>query len=204
MRRYKKKDYSKLNQILIGGFLVFLMIASVVGFVLNYSSGEGNPLNYNGYEFEVSSDQTFIFTEVNGKNYQFYNVPLNIEYLNLPSEAVDDINNAELVYFTFDSSDEINLPYAELIRFDLDNYMLTKNKFVASGVYNTPSGLYESFPVIDCENATKSTPVIKLINSTVTLFTYSDYCLEIQGTGAELVQSRDRLMFGLLGIIENG
>lgn len=201
MRRYKKKDYTKLNQILISSFLIFLMVASVLGFVLNYNTDTGNPLSYNGYNFEVSSDNSYIFTEIDGVTYQFYNVPVNLEILGIPPQAIIDIKQADLVYFTFDPNYDLNLPYAELIRFDLDNYMLSLNKFSASGIFEPNVGAYSQFPFIDCNNATVQTPVIKLINDNITKFEYDNNCLQIHGTGTELVRSRDRLMYGLLGVM---
>lgn len=202
MRRYKKKNTEKRNQVIMALFISFLMISSIVGFVVSSSSNYSNSYEFNGQKFEIDVNNNVLITEIDDKEYYFYNYPESV--IPIPDSAVNDLLSANMPgpFLTFDpSSSAQELQVVDLVRSELDIFFQDKGIFFSAGVYPVPVAPYTNFPVLDCENATQGSPVIKFINSSLTNVSYENHCLRLEGSGFTMVQLRDSLLYSLLGII---
>ncbi len=109
--------------------------------------------------------------------------------------------NAPGPMIVFDPTIGSDLQVIDLVRAELDDFFLKKNIFLSHGTYVQGSGLYAGFPFLDCVNASRGSPVIKFVNSSSLNVSYEDFCLELSGSGSDLIELRDSLMYSLYGLI---
>src|SRR3989338_9685457 len=70
------------KKMLVGGFIAFIMVASIFVVTLDYLFSPAQGLTYNGIKFTPSNNQ--FFAKVNGKEYSFLVYPEDLEYLDFP------------------------------------------------------------------------------------------------------------------------
>jgi hypothetical protein len=204
MRRYKKKNRERINQIIIGLFLVFLMVFSIVGYIASYRDPafQGRQVyEFNGVEYDVDVNNNILATELDGEQVIFYNYPDSVSPI--PEQAITDLfaANAPGPLFTFDPNVGEFIVVIDLVRSELDDLFLQRNTFLSHGIHEGTTGAYQNFPQLDCVNSSQGSPVIKFINSSEISITYEDYCLVLGASGPDTLELRDSLMYSLYGLI---
>jgi hypothetical protein len=196
-RRQKKKSiFNKKN--LLGIFIVSIMVLSGVGYMWTDPQG-GNALEYNEYKF-VSQNNKWV-TNINNQYIGFSHHPSDIEEIPVGS-SVNLIKNTKMLYITFDPESLLVSDF-ELRRLELENDLSNHlTIYPVTGVTKEHS-LYSSFPIVDCVNATPSVPVIKFVKGNETKIIQEGACITLKVTdGYDSSVLKDRLMFGIFGIIE--
>lgn len=177
--KYELQKAQKRNQWVIGGVLIFLMLASTLGFAFQggFGSGNidngGNVITYNGFQFE----------NINGfwvlGNFVFRYNPGQISDLETSLESLDSYREKPLHIYS-------ESPQAESeIRVNLGQF--------TGGIENA-----------DSENARDcSDNFIIIKEDTISKIEQSSGCVFIHGRNqAELVENADLFLFKIFGIVE--
>ncbi len=176
-------------------FIALIMVSSVFGVVLN-SSFSNTKIKYNNHVF-VAQDGKY-YTELNGKEIDFYNNPEVIENIELDENFVNVLKNTKMMYFTSDFNDSLVEEIAIL------GYDLTTNMFDTNYVYVQPSLTTNEtdLPQITCQDATQTVPVIYVKSSNETSSSFENGCLIINlQSSFDVAQYRDRILYSFYGVI---
>lgn len=192
LKRIKQRKQRK-SQIIMGGVLVFLMLFGMMGiFTYNNSSAD---YEYNGFEF--TWDGRMYYTEIEGKEMSFYTLPPQLVDINVTPTFKNKIRSRGM-YITFNPNQESNnLIFIDVVRNDL-----TKN--IQSYVISTitePSDTYD-LPIITCENATSTIPVIYINVGNETSVKQEGECLILNGKQSDLLRIRDLIIYTFYGVID--
>ena len=203
MHRHKRKEKSKLFNAknAVGIFVVVMMLASGIAFILNTNQGGMTSDSYNGQIF-VSNQRGEWFTEMDGKMYQFSYHPTVVDYLNISQAVIDKLKTADVVYITYDPNDRY-ITNIENLRFDMESDIYSYFNIIPEIGVTQQTEEYSDFSIIDCNDGTPTAPVLKLQSGEKIAFESFGNCVVIYADdeyGFNL--ARDRLFYGLLGIIE--
>jgi hypothetical protein len=191
-RRERKSE--KAKQIVMGVVIALIMILSTFGIIIGSQSNE---LRYGKFKFQISNNQ--YVTKINGKEMNFYFLPVQTEYINLSSVVTNKLKEAYMVMMTFNPNDQSNLPVIELVRFDFSQLL---GKVVFSGVLNASED-YKELPVLSCANATLQTPVLLFNVSDNTSIIDINNCIYLNARGTEFLRLRDRVLYSYYGVIND-
>ena len=193
VRQEKKKLFSKQN--IVSLFIVFIMVSSVIGYMFGRDGGE--KLKYGDHSFLRRGREWVLRTDKGELTFDYF--PAEVENINLSSGVVDLLNEKKEI----DSTSSANDSYAEAIA--LAQYSLMQNLDKISDTYLRIGMIDEnefSLPIITCEDATESVPVLYFKKSDVTKVEVKDNCIIAEAKGElDILGVKDRLLYGLLGII---
>lgn len=194
--RRRKKD-NRSTKILLTVVTAFLMITSIIGFLGNSQNTEG--IDYKGYTFTQTPQGWNV--KVGEEKYTFYTNPYEAEKYNLSSDAVEMLKASKYIVATFDTSFD-DLQALDIARFDLANELDSGLGItVFSGVAEENSTY--PLPVITCDNATSMIPVVYFKSSDRAMIKRDGFCVVLEApTGVTALKLKDRLVYGMLGIME--
>ncbi|MBU1201657.1 MAG: hypothetical protein KJ583_07010 [Nanoarchaeota archaeon] len=191
LKRIEQKK-ARRKKFYIGAILVFLMIISMLGILLGNDGGA--QFEYNKFKFEVENN--LLVTKINGEKKTFRFLPQELLSIKTPADLKQTLKEPMMV-LTFDPGVGVqNLIYLDLIRKDFSDSF---DSFVQSGITNQ-SELY-NMPLVNCDNATQSIPVIYFNLSNETSITKDDYCTVFNGQTIEFLKLRDLTLYIYYGVI---
>ena len=193
MRKKNKEN----NRIGLGAVIaiVVLMLSSTIGYVFKGGSNE----KYGDFSFSRTDDGTW-YTKVNGKQLAFHYFPSDLEDINLSNEIVDKMKNTNMIYFTYNPESRYREDIA-MLGFELTNILWQDFKIYATKGL-TKNNTFNA-PVIDCNNATITIPVIYFNESNQTEIYLNNNCIVLNGrTGIDFLVLKERLLYGLFGVIK--
>ncbi len=194
LHRFMKLDERK-KKMLVGGFIAFIMIASVFVVTLDYVFSSPNNLVYNDFVFRAGNNEWL--AELNGKEKSFIFFPGDLEYIELSPEA-KEILSAPVLTVTYDASSELTSALATA-QFYIEG-QIKDVKIIDRAVLNN-SGL--SLEEKSCLNATVSQPVIELRSGNSSLFSQKDSCIRIEGIdSADILRFSERIIYHILGVMK--
>jgi len=189
----RERKVEKRKQVWMAAILVFLMVASGFGVIIGNQSNE---MKYGDFKFSIK-DNRYV-TEVEERELFFYNLPQQLEFINLSSTTTNKLKESYMIYMTFNPEEDPSLPYIELSRFELSQVL---GKSMVNGV------LVESedyaLPVLTCASATMQTPMIIFNISSETSIIDIDNCIYFNARGPEFIQLKDRLVYSYFGVIQD-
>lgn len=185
------------KKVLVTLFMAFIMVFSIFAVVFDRYTNVVK-LKYNGYSF--SQNGNLFATKINGNNVYFDNFPKNVEDINLSNDVVSRISNTKMLYITYDISQDTRQIMGKA-QYDLQNALWQNFRIYAAASLMNESNY--NLPVATCSNATASVPVMELSYSNETGVSLEGNCILVHSTNeAELIRLKDRLLFGLFGIIK--
>jgi len=182
-----KKDIDKKkkkNQIIIGGILIFIMMGSTFGILVD-SFGTKNSIGkveYNGYKFVNEND--FWTTTIGNYKFIFRYNPTQVERIDTELRYLNSYSNAPLYISSEDYVSE-----AEIYR-NLGN---TVERF--QGACLEEKGCDKDWPIKDCSN---NFIIIRKANES-SIYQYEN-CVFIEGREENLTQVTDEFLFKIIGI----
>ena len=193
-----RREKSNIGKKIIGYFIGIIMIFSAFGVVFfGFGAGSGGTVKYNGLKF--TDKDNFWSVKVNGREALFNYLPDELASLNTDNATIEKLKNAVQI----DSTSEFNDTLAEPIALAQFQMGITLNNF---GVY-LRSGFIDNvskFPVIKCEGSTNFVPVIYFRSANETKIYSDGSCVRAEAAnGADAIRLKDRLVYGILGIIKN-
>ncbi len=170
--------------------IVVLMLTSTIGYVFKGGSKE----KYNDFSFSRTDDGRW-YTRINGRQMSFNYFPADLESINLSNEIIDKIKSTNMIYFTHDPENrysgdiallkEMFWPYFQIY---VDNGLTVNNTF--------------NLPVIDCDNATNTLPIIYFKESNQTGFYLDNNCIICElRSGEDFTVLKERLLYSLFGVM---
>ena len=187
-----KRDNRK-QQLVISVVIVFLMVMGFAGFMSNTTNSQ----KYNGKR--IYKGDNFWYMKTNQGYIKFNYFPEQLEGINMSNDIKNTLLNSRVVYFTYDP-DDMNKENIAEIEFDFNN-IFTKN----FGIYfvngMTKQNEY-NLSVITCENST-TVPVVYIKTGNETTIKNNNGCIILEGhEGRDFILLRDRLVYGLFGVIK--
>ena len=188
-----RKKHEKKNKIGIWVIIliVVLMLTSTIGYVFKGGSKE----KYNGFSFSRVNDGRW-YTRINGRQMSFNYFPEELESINLSNEVIDRIKTTNMVYFTHDPENRYSGDIALLKEMFWPYFQI----YADGGLtVNNTLGL----PVVGCDNATNTLPVIYFKESNQTGFYLDNNCIICElRSGEDFTALKERLLYSLFGIME--
>jgi len=188
----------RTGKLIMAGFIGFIMMASTVGFVYNFSGASfSSAIYYNGHKFEQL--QNGYSVEIDGVELTTNFFPSEIDYIDVDPAVINLIKNTPIVRLTSNFSSN----YSELIAYSA--FELTR-ALEPLNIY-APAGFIEETEldtdVITCEMATEFVPVIYFKTSDRLRISQNKSCIIVEADDAlGFVRLKDRLIYGVYGIIE--
>jgi hypothetical protein len=196
MRKDREGKRKKTVQILLGLFIVFIMVASVLELTLY--RGNGGELQYGKYTFSVDEKTRLYTTMVDKKQYAFRYFPGELLDINVSAGVRPLLANAQAIIYTFDPN-MTDVQHVEQVRYELARD-LPKQSILA--VTDNTTG-YENLPVASCADAAPLMPVIYFSSAENSSITVQGSCILVQGQGLHFYRLRDVLLYTYLGVLES-
>lgn len=203
-REDNKEAKTRKRNMLIGFFIIFLMVFSVVGYAfLDGSFNESQKIKYNGYEFTISDSgywQTKVKISEQDKTIQTNFLPTDLENISFNGNILlSDFQNKIVYYITNNTADEINA--IRTLDTEISNYYLRAQ--LACSEENENLSHCEKLPIKSCDDANSNMLIIELnsIENSTTNINYKNYCLKISGQGIDLTKAAEKIIFKSYGIM---
>ena len=194
MRREKKnKLFSKKNIVSI--FIIFIMVSSAIGYMFGKDSGTSQ--KYNGYKFLQKGRSWALRIEGNELLFDF--LPGDLENIAIDEGVKGILSEKVQIDTTSDGDDELKEAIAKA------QYDMTEILGLASETY-VRIGLSEEneigLPMIDCESATASVPVVYFLKANETSVKIEGNCVVAKAKNdLEMLAIKDLMIYEILGII---
>jgi hypothetical protein len=172
------------------------MVGSVVGYMFGRSSAES--FKYNDYKF-LRKGNKFVL-EIDKIEFDFHYFPSDVEDIDVDSEIFDKLADKIEIKSTYDNNSEWKQGIA-VAQYDLEIYFQTAGAYLTKGL--TAENEFE-MPIIICDDATSKIPVIYFKESDATKVFLEDNCIIAEAKSEfDFVRIKDRLIYGLLGVIKD-
>lgn len=197
----------KKNKLILSILISVIMIGSVLG-IFVYKDDLNNIRTYKApdgkkYEFISATSEVGLYgyvTKVDKKAVFFYNFPeFLINASNITDEAMN-LLNSDVYYFTFNPEDTKYIEFIELARFNVAEEYAKNNKYLISAKTQNSTN-YPLYPIIDCANASATSPVLKFVSSNSTSIRNEGYCIIFEGKQYDFLMYRDLLIYKLYRMI---
>ena len=178
------------------------MTGGLLGFVLTgvpstQLGSVDSSITYNGFKLEIT--EIGVRTEVEGTEYFFSAFPFDVDFLEVEPEIINLLTDSNMVVFTSNATSEEATVIGGFV-YDIGQIMQAQGSF-AQVAFTTENEF--DFPVKTCNHATEFVPVMFIQRANNTAIRMVDNCVIINGSNsADLLRIKDRLGYGILGVIE--
>ena len=213
MKRSSKKEQKRKRRNLIAGLIMlFLMVFSILAIALDNTSRIQTSFEYNNFTINQQVVFSEIFqqdilrysTNINNQEILFYFAPGTTNQITINATNINTIKTAQMLQFTREPmQDELdyteNVFFFEILKLEQNLY---SPKIINAGITNMTDIEMEQ-PIITCQDATNTAPVMKLSNETgpLTITEIENYCFEIKATRDNLLIISDYLLYKAHGVI---
>ncbi len=213
----KKGNGNRTKKIVIGGVIIFVMVMSVVGFLvgdLGSSNLGGRQVSFGKHTFSYREGMPDGRWEIKIEKQRFRVFSTPQELIDLPYDSGITALLAGPVFFVSidplnESMRTVRSPWEEsvglaLYRFEQD--FPKRDAFVAHALSRpadnaTLTGL-EGWPVWTCANATPTAPVIAIRPGENVSISLEGSCIVMEASrGDELLRATDRVLLAFLGVM---
>ena len=194
MRRRESGQKAKKFMVYLMGIV---MIGSLFGVVFfGFGTTSSGSIKYK--DVGVANKGGFWSTIVNDREALFTYLPPDVEFIDVDEELINRLRGVVQIDITSDYNDAFKEPIA-LAQFQMDVTLNNFNVFVRKGFTDENEN---NFPVIKCGYSTSFVPVIYFKSSNVTRVYFQSNCIMADASNqADVIRIKDRLVYGLLGII---
>ena len=193
MKRHDEKR-AKRKRLFMSMFIVAIMTLSVLGYMIGRDTKE--QLKYNDHKFYRYENRYGL--KINNYDVLFYFFPSQVEDLNISKEALDKIKTSVQI----DVTSDVDSKYKEAIalaQFELAQSLPLNEQFVRSGF--TTANEFDR-PIINCEAATETVPVLLFKESNQTIVYKEDKCIIVEAKSEQdFLAVKDRILYSVFGII---
>ncbi len=196
-RNLKKKEKRSKSIYLIGAIIVFLMVFSVVG----YMAGRDEQSEFAYNDFNIAHNGKKYILDIDKIRFEFYSHPTQLESIEYNEIITNTIRDTPYIYLTFDPEME-SLAFIDLIRLELGAELQLFKTVSANSILKESENY--NLPIITCDNATQSIPVVQFIESEETRTTFENNCITLESNGQNFLMLKDLIIYKLLGVMQNG
>jgi len=184
------KDNSNKSRLLMALIIIFLMVFSVLGFVVVRET-EGERIQYKQKTFSKANDKWL--TYIDNKPLVISSSPKDLEQIQTPKVFLNDLNSAQKIYISKNYKETANYMQIELFG--------NLQQFLNTPLINSCSEENEqcpNIPIKTCKDATVQQKVILFKQSEEQEIFYTENCLIIQGNNQEIIKKIDKLLLNIL------
>ena len=184
------KDNSNKSRLLMALIIIFLMVFSVLGFVVVRET-EGERIQYKQKTFSKANDKWL--TYIDNKPLVISSSPKDLEQIQTPKVFLNDLNSAQKIYISKNYKETANYMQIELFG--------NLQQFLNTPLINSCSEENEqcpNIPIKTCKDATVQQKVILFKQSQEQEIFYTENCLIIQGNNQEITKKIDKLLLNIL------
>jgi len=185
--KYEKRKKDRIKQLVVGGFLVFIMLFSILGYAFGAFRGKENEditkINYNGFEF--TNQNGFWLLNLGDLNFIFKYNPNEVEKIYSELKYLDNYYNKPLYI-----SSETNEAEFEIYK-NLDQVVQRMQPACLEEECDDDENLA-------VKNCTDNFIIVK--KSNISEITQEDNCVFIYGSQENLTRITDEFLFKILGI----
>ena len=191
----RKKDKGFNTKLILPIFVVFILVTSMFGFMW---SGSNTKIEYRGFKFTRLDTGVFRIS-IENRVIEFRYFPSELEWIN-SSGGIKESFDTPMVYFTSNPGSDYKEQMAEMHKHISEVLWETRevyvqNAFTSESEYN--------LPVITCENATLSVPVIMIGKSNSTEILLEQNCIVVNTENRqELFMAYERLLYIVFGVMD--
>jgi hypothetical protein len=194
MRKSKRKSKEQRNQIIMAVFLSVIMVASMLGIMLNQ---ESTTITYNDFKFRPVQNKGYV-TKVNGEQVVFNYLPEDVQEFNVPGNFCSVLQDSAAIKILFEPNNP-SVQFIDYIRLDFEEKL---DKTIVSSITENSSA-YSLFKVSNCSQSSALQPIIFFKESNTTgLELDNEYCLIAESSEQGYVLLKDRLLYCYYGIME--
>jgi len=192
-----RRERSNIGKKVIGYFIGIIMVFSAFGVIFfGFGAGSEGTVKYNGLKFIDKGN--FWSVNVNGREALFTYLPDEAASVNVGSSAVERLKNVVQIDATSQFNDTLAEPIA-LAQFQMGVTLNNFGVYLRNGFIDNAS----NFPIIKCEDSTNFVPVIYFRSANETKIYSDGLCVIAEAANAaDAIRLKDRLVYGVLGIIE--
>jgi hypothetical protein len=194
----------KRNFVLISLFIIFILVFSTLGFVMNQNTNSNGSVKEFGLTFNQINTQDEGYqwtTKINKTQYNFATLPSQSKSYAFDNSSIPLIRNAYGLIFSIDTSNN-DSKYSYLLEIGKLKDAFQKNMQVAYGVTN-PSDVFPKFTSgIGCGNSTTVFPVMVFsASSNETGVFMENNCIHLKAqSDFEMLQVIDGFAYRVLGV----
>jgi len=182
----------------LGLVMTVVMFGSVFTFIFfGFQSGgrASGVIDYNG--FELVNRGSYWSTTIDGREALFTYIPSDLGFIFINNDVISKLRNK----IQIDTSSEFNDTFSEpiaLAQFQMGVTLNNFNIFLRNGF----TFERQNFPVITCDDASDFVPVIYFKSANATKIYLDNNCIRVEAVSrADIVRIKDKLVYGILGII---
>jgi hypothetical protein len=187
----------KQKKAVVGGFIVFIMVFSIFGIVMNYTMNDTQQRDYEYYNFTFKTTNEGLSTEIDGKEYTFLILPTDVDFYEVPDQA-KQLLKQPMFTVTYDPASYLAEAMAEA-QFILEQQLMPEKVIQRALTNNSGTQMLQA----NCANATKGEPVIEFRESEETLIEVKDNCLILNAVDQyDIIRQEELIRYVILGVIE--
>ena len=187
-------------KLIMSYFIVFMMLGSVLGFVLSERMSSPDRIRYNNYRIEVAQNRFIV--DYNRQKLEFLFPPTDLEFFIVPDGLIESFLQVNYFTLSYDPNMQDNgeLGYLRHVLFE---YSYLVNTLMGFGV-TEESIIFDGFNVITCEDSTPESPVLIFKDGEDNIeFDDETGCAIVSSSNAmHRVQFAEKLLYHILGIME--
>ena len=183
------------SKLMMSLFIVFIMVLSTAGFIINQDDAGEQAVEYNGVVLKINEKGVYAETDFGKIHFDF--LPENTEDIELNPLVVSRIKNTKMAYLTSEHNSTLSqaVGYAE---YEIVNALVKRGVYLEAG-FITETGKAKK---ITCSDATDFIPVL--------FFREGEAGIDVQGNCVMLsadsetgfLRIKDRLLYSVFGIME--
>jgi len=193
MKTREKIEKKSRKGLYLALIIAFLMVTSIAGYVGNKDS-DSEQYKYNKHLF-VKVNNGWLTTVENRQVFLNYG-PKELENLSVDKVLLNELNNAQKIYISFNPDNEIERGVYELQN---NVFPLISTQMVRACTDDVEG--CEDKLIKNCSDASQYTMIISIKRLNETKAVYNNNCLDINGDGDDLIKIIDKVILRLLGII---
>jgi hypothetical protein len=183
---------------LMVGFMAFVLISSIFGVIFFgfHTGGVTTSLKYDDFKFYRKGNVWSTFIDKREALFSFY--PTDVEFVFTELGVVDKLKNKVQIDVTLDVNDT-HLQSIALAQFQMKSTLGNFNVFIREGATDTNEF---NLPIINCEYATQSVPVIYFKEGNFTEIKSEGNCVIVEANNPnDFIRAKDRIVYGILGVM---
>lgn len=193
----RKNKETNVKKVIISLFFAFIMISSILAIIFS-GYNQTNDVEYNGFTFKLQGD--YLVTKKDGNTIKIQSYPSGISGITVDEAVTQRLSSGYQLYISTPVL-SANKEYAALAAYDLKEYLDSTG--IQSGVViSDDNSINPNIPLINCQNASASLPVVLFEDSNQTAIALDGECIRISAaTGYDFIAIKDRLVLKLSGIM---
>ena len=198
----RKEAKRKRNQTIIGLFIAFLMVFSIMGYaLLSGTRQEQSQEIYNGHEFKQTAEgwQTQISIENQAFTLTTAYLPKEVENISMKGTPLLSAFKFKTIYIIANSISERQA--ASSFYINLEKIALRMQLACSEQESESDFCVENNLPIKSCDDASNTVTIIEIKETNQTSITYKNNCIIIEGKGSELVKASEKSLFVVFGII---